>query len=149
MKKDISIVVDDSKLNVRTGVIFKHNNKVLIEISKVGSNSTIPGGRVKFNEKSEDTAIREIKEELELDLDKTRLKHKRTMENFFQAEGLHFHEIYFIYEYNLNDSEVGRLENVKDNADNTTTYFKFVDYKDLDKVNILPKTLVDILKEQK
>ena len=147
MKKDISIVVDDSKLNIRTGVIFKHNNKVLIEISKIGSNSTIPGGRVKFNEKSEDTAIREIKEELEIDLDKTRLKHKQTMENFFQAEGLHFHEIYFIYEYSLNDGEVSRLENVKDNADNTTTYFKFVDYNDLDKVNILPENLVSIIKE--
>ena len=147
MKKDISIVVDDSKLNVRTGVIFRHNGKVLIEISKVGSNSTIPGGRVKFNEKSEDTAVREINEELELNLDKTRLKHKKTLENFFNAEGLNFHEIYFIYEYNLNDSEVKRLEAARDNADNANTYFEFVDYKNLDKVNILPENLIDIIKE--
>ena len=69
------------------------------------------------------------------------------MENFFKAEGLNFHEIYFIYEYNLNDSEVSKLENTKDNADNANTYFEFVDYKDLDKVNVLPETLIDILKE--
>lgn len=147
MKKDISIVVDDSKLNVRTGVIFKHNNQVLVEISKVGSNSTIPGGRVKFNEKSEDTAVREIKEELEIDLDKTRLKHKTTMENFFEFEGLNYHEIYFIYEYSLTNSEVEKLEKGKDNADNKNTYFRFVDFDKLDTVNILPDKLIDIIKE--
>ena len=146
MRKDISIVVDDTRINVRTGVIFKYNNKALIEISKTGSNSTIPGGRVKFYEKSEDTAIREIKEELEIDLDKTRLRHKETIENLFiDEDGLNFHEIYFIYEYDLNDNETRKINNIKQNADNSDSYFKFIDFKDLDKINILPEILIDII----
>ncbi|MBR1540062.1 MAG: NUDIX domain-containing protein [Clostridia bacterium] len=147
MEKDISIVVDNSKLNVRTGVIFKHDNKALIEISKVGSNSTIPGGRVKFNEKSEDTAIREIREELEMNLEKSRLKHKTTLENFFQVDGLKFHEIYFIYEYQLNEEELKKVDTIKDNADNKDTYFQFIDFDKLNTVNLLPENLADIIRK--
>ena len=145
MEKDISIIVDDSKLNIRTGVIFKYDSKVLIEISKIGSNSTIPGGRVKFNEKSEDTAVREIKEELEMRLEKNRLKYKVTLENFFESDGLKVHEIYFIYEYNLNEDEINKLKKVKDNADNKNTCFEFIDFNKLNTINLLPKNLMDII----
>ena len=72
MKKDLSIMVDDVKLNIRVGIIFKYQDKVLIELSNT-SNSVIPGGRIKINEKSSDAIKREIKEEMDFDLDSKKL----------------------------------------------------------------------------
>ena len=147
MNNDINVIIDGCKLNIRTGVIIKYNNKVLVELSKIGGHSTIPGGRIHINEKSDDAAVRELREEIELSIDKNRLRHKKTIENFFVYEGFNYHEIYFIYEYDLNDIEATQLGNKKDNADNKKTYFEFIDLENIDKVNILPKILLDIINE--
>ncbi len=67
--KDLNLLIDGYRLNIRVGIIFKYHDKVLIEVRKdrVG-NSVIPGGRIKIGEHSSDALIREIKEELNINL---------------------------------------------------------------------------------
>ena len=60
MKSDLKIDIDGVRLNVRVGAIFRHNDDVIIEISKVGLNSVVPGGRIKINEKSTLALKREV-----------------------------------------------------------------------------------------
>lgn len=61
---DITIDVDNYKLNVRAACIIKHNNKVLFHRNVHADHYCLIGGRVEIGENSEDTIKREIKEEL-------------------------------------------------------------------------------------
>ena len=144
--RDLSIMVDDYKLNIRAGVIFEYQGKVLIEIRKdrVG-NSVIPGGRLKIGESSSDALLREIKEEMGLTLDKNKLIFNTTLENFFTFENINFHEIFFVYKYPVDDDFYQTLLTVKDNLDNHITDYIFVKPEEFDKVVLLPMEIRDII----
>ncbi len=146
MKKDLSIMVDDTKLNIRVGVILKYQEKVLLELSKVGSNSVIPGGRVRINEKTREALVREVKEEMAYNLDIEKLKFLEVIENFFIYEGMKVHELFFVYQYPVNEKEYQSLINIKDNQDSQNTYFAFITMDELDKVDLLPVKIIDIIK---
>ena len=105
MASDLKIDIDGVRLNVRVGAIMRYNDDVIVEISTVGRNSVIPGGRIKINEKSTRSLVRELKEEMNFDLDESRLTQKSVFENFFTYEQKDFHELYFVYEYQLNDDK--------------------------------------------
>ena len=145
MKSDLKIDIDGVRLNVRVGAIFRHKDEIIIEISKIGLNSVIPGGRIKINEKSSLALKREVKEEMNFELNTDKLKLIKVFENFFNYGGKDTHEIYFLYEYNLSEEEVESL-NLLQNYDNETTYFSFVNKNDLEKYNLLPLDLHSIIK---
>ena len=144
--KDLSIMIDDYKLNIRVGVIFKYQGKVLIEIRKdrVG-NSVIPGGRIKIGEKSSDALIREIKEEMGIVLDNDKLIYNNTIEEFFTFDNTKFHEIFFVYEYPVDEVFYQELMNIKGNLDNHTTEYIFVSPSEFDNVDLLPLRIRDII----
>ncbi len=124
---DLSIMVGKYKLNIRVGVIFKYHGKTLIEIRKdrVG-NSVIPGGRIKIGEKSSEALIREINEEMGILLEKDKLIYRNTIEEFFTFDNTKYHEIFFVYEYPVNEEFYQKLINIEDNLDNHITEYIFV-----------------------
>lgn len=148
MKSDIALKIDDIFLNIRVGIIFKYQNKVLIEIRKdrVG-NSVIPGGRLKIDEYRFEALRREIKEEMGIILDDKRIIYKDTIEEFFNFDNKKYHELFFVYEYVMDDDFYQELLKVKENKDNNTTEYIFVSYDEFDKVNLLPMKIRDIIKE--
>ena len=145
MPKDLKINIDNVRLNIRVGVIFRHNNKFVIEISKEGRNSVVPGGRIKINEHSKDALVREINEEMGFVINKNNLSLVKVFENFFKYDLEDVHEIYFLYEYNLTEEEVNIINNLNINYDNETTYFKLINNSDCDKYNLLPLELHSII----
>ncbi len=148
MKSDIALKIDDIFLNIRVGIIFKYQNKVLIEIRKdrVG-NSVIPGGRVKIDEYRIEALKREIKEEMGIILDDKKIIYKDTIEEFFDFDNKTYHELFFVYEYVIDEYFYKELLRVKENKDNSTTEYIFVSYDEFDKVNLLPMKIRDIIKE--
>lgn len=148
MKSDIALKIDDIFLNIRVGIIFKYQNKVLIEIRKdrVG-NSVIPGGRLKIDEYRFEALRREIKEEMGIILDDKRIIYKDTIEEFFNFDNKKYHELFFVYEYVMDDDFYQELLKVKENKDNNTTEYIFVSYDEFDEVNLLPMKIRDIIKE--
>ncbi len=143
---DLSVNIGEYKLNVRVGIIFKYQDKVLIEIRKDRlGNSVIPGGRIKIGERSIDALIREIKEEMGINLNKNEIIYENTMENFFTFDNTKFHEIFFVYKYNVDDMFYQKLLNVKDNIDNHITEYLFVPFHEFDEVNLLPLEIRDII----
>jgi len=80
-----------------------------------------------------------------LKLDVSRLVYVKNFENFFQYDGIPVHEIYFLYEYELDGEEAGRVGTLGDNMDNDTTYFTFIDKSEAEKYNLLPTTLYPLL----
>lgn len=144
--RDLSIMVDDYRLNIRVGVIFRYHNKSLIEIRKdrVG-NSVIPGGRLKIGEDSASALIREIREEMGITLAKDKLIYNNTLEEFFTFDNVKFHEIFFVYEYPVDDDLYKEIISIEDNLDNHITEYMFVNYDEFDKVNLLPLKIRDII----
>ena len=56
-------------LNIRVRVIIKCNSEILLVKNWFGPSSMqLPGGGKKFSEKPLDTAVREVKEELDIDI---------------------------------------------------------------------------------
>ena len=87
---------------------------------------------------------REIKEEMNFVINQEKLKQREVFENFFEIDGKEYHEIYFLYEYILDDEEVSNLD-LSSNKDNSTTYFKFITTDQLENYNVLPTKLYKII----
>ena len=73
--------------------------------------------------------------------------YKKTMENFFTFDGKKCHEIFFIYEYTVDEDDYQTLVKVKENQDNKTTEYIFINYDQFDEVDLLPLEIRNIIKE--
>ncbi|MDQ0457059.1 NUDIX hydrolase [Rhizobium paknamense] len=76
------------------GLIFQ-NDHLLVQRGAAHDYWALPGGRAEIGETSEETIIREIREELDCEARIDRLLF--TVENFFPYEGYQAHELSFYY----------------------------------------------------
>ena len=145
---DLTIDIEDYKLNIRAACIIKHNNKVLLHKTDSRNHYCLIGGRVEIGENSENTIRREIKEELGKEIDI--VGYVSTIENFFTFEGSKYHEYMFVYEAEFKDEKDKLIEDTLCNIEGKD-YLKYywVDLKDIDNVDIKPKVIKNILKEGK
>ena len=141
---DLSIIIDGVKFNFRVGLLVKMKKQVLVECNHDYDFVVLPGGRVKTLESSEDALIREINEEMKIDLTNYNLEFIGADENFFELDNIKYHELYFIYKIEIDENN----EDFKDdmiNYDSKVNYYKWVDILDLKEVNLLPKSLINII----
>lgn len=145
---DISINVEDYKLNVRAAVIIIHKNKILLHKDIRTDMYNLPGGRVEIGEPSEETIKREMMEELGKPIIST--GYAGTVENFFEMNGMKYHEIMFIHlgEFeNIEDRElVDTLSNIEGKE---YLIYKWIDLSELDNYNLLPIVAKEIAKLDK
>lgn len=88
-----------SPLTVRSRVVLKYKNEILVVKNSFGSGKwTLPGGGIKLNEQPIDGAIREIKEELDLELSKKSLKTVSDEAVVYNQHGLLKRSYFFIAE---------------------------------------------------
>ena len=145
---DLTIDIKDYKLNVRAACIIKHNNKVLLHKSDDKEHYCLIGGRVEIGESSENTIRREIKEELDKEIE---IKgYISTIENFFKFEGSKYHEYMFVYEAEFKNENDKLIEETLKNVEGKE-YLKYywLDLDNIDNVDIKPKVIKDIFKEGK
>lgn len=141
---DLSIIIDGVKFNFRVGLLVKMKKQILVECNQDYDFVVLPGGRVKTLESSEDALIREINEEMKIDLTNYNLEFIGIDENFFELDNIKYHELYFIYKIEIDENN----EDFKDgmiNYDSKVNYYKWVDILDLKEVNLLPKSLINII----
>ncbi|MUK90174.1 NUDIX domain-containing protein [Ornithinibacillus sp. L9] len=96
---DISTRIGEGKFNFRTGVIAMDDERVLLHKNEYDEHWALPGGRVEMFESTGKTAVREMKEELDVDVSVERLLW--FTENFFDFEGEAFHEIAAYYKVRI------------------------------------------------
>jgi ADP-ribose pyrophosphatase YjhB (NUDIX family) len=103
---DITFKTDEGRFNYRVAGIIMHNNKLLIMKDEHSSYYYIPGGRVAMNELSEDAIIREIREEINVEVNVNRMLWVN--ENFFREENSDesYHEICFYYLLDMVDEQL-------------------------------------------
>ena len=146
MNNDLSIMINNIKLNIRVGIIFKYENKVLVEVPKKKFyNSVVPGGRMKIGEYSIDAIKREIYEEMGIRLSDDKLTLVKTHEEMFNFDNTDYHEIFFIYKYDVDENDYQELLKIKDNKDNSNSYYKFITKEEFIEYNLLPLDIRDII----
>ena len=100
---DISVPIGNGIFNFRAGVILIDKGRVLLHKKENDNFWALPGGRVSMFESSSETAVRELKEEIGVDVIVERLLWHT--ENFFPFEDRRFHEIADYYLARLQDSQ--------------------------------------------
>ena len=92
---DLTIDVEDYKLNVRAAVVITHKGKILVHKNLNSDHYALIGGRVEIGEDSASTVKREIEEELGKEAEI--IEHGGVIENFFEMKGAKYHEMLFIH----------------------------------------------------
>ena len=143
---NLSIDIEDYKLNIRAGGLIIHNNKILAHKNINKDHYCIPGGRIELGENSETTIKREIQEELGKDIDI--LKYSSTIENFFYMNEKKYHELYFRYRVEFKNEEDKKIEYTMHNIEGKDyLQYEWLDIDKIDEYNILPECLKDMLKK--
>ena len=145
--KDLSIMVGDAIFNYRVGLIIKKGDEMMVEANPEYEFVVIPGGRVKTLESSIDALIREIKEEMNVEIKKEEIKIKSLIENFFMFEGNKVHEMFITYEMEIKEDDE-RFKGEMKNIDSKANYYKWVKLNDIESVKILPVILKDAIKSK-
>lgn len=95
MDKDWFFATDDYICDLRTVAVFLRDNKVLVQREKDGKEYALPGGHVKIGETLEEGLIREMREEMGIDILCRRLIWSE--ECFWEWHGRKVHGIAFYY----------------------------------------------------
>lgn len=103
---DVTFKTNIGRFNYRVAGILVHQNRLLVMTDERSPYYYLPGGRVRMNEESTKAMEREMKEELEVDVEVSRLLW--IVENFFteQQSGEQFHEIGMYYLLQLKELEL-------------------------------------------
>ena len=142
---DLSLNIEDYKLNIRAAAVIIHNNKILVHRNINENHCTLPGGRIAIGESSEQTVKREIKEEMGKET--KIIEYIGTIENFFEMNQKKYHEILFIHKLEFTNEEDQKIDYTMKNIEGKE-YLKY-EWLELDKIdnyNIVPKCLKNILK---
>lgn len=145
---DITVDMGEYILNVRAAGIITHNGKVLLHKSNREKHYALLGGRVMIGENSENTLKREVLEETGKQIEIT--GYISTIENFFEANEKKYHEIMFVHQAEFIDEEDKKIiDSIKNIEGRDYLQYEWLDINELDKYDIRPKTIKDILKENK
>jgi 8-oxo-dGTP pyrophosphatase MutT (NUDIX family) len=141
---DIVFKNEKSVFNYRVAAIWIEKGHVLIHRSATDSTWSLPGGRVEMMEDSQASVVREIKEELGIEVQVDQLVW--SVENFFEYSGHNFHEIGFYYKISpVNDVTYFKDGDFHGNEGERLVY-RWVAIEEIDQIELYPQFLREELK---
>lgn len=145
---DITLDVEDYKLNIRAAGVIIHNGKILAHRNINSDHYALVGGRVQIGENSAKTVRREIQEELGKNIEIT--SYIATIENFFEMKGSKYHEILFVHQAEFINDEDKEIEyTLKNKEGKDYLQYEWLDLSKIEEYPLYPKAIQTILKEQK
>lgn len=145
---DLTIDIEDYKLNVRAAGVIIHNNKVLAHKNINSDHYALIGGRVAIGDDSEKTVKREIQEELGKEIEIT--GYVATVENFFEMKDAKYHEILFIHRAEFKNEEDKKIEYTLKNIEGKDyLQYEWLDLGKIEEYPLLPEAVKEVLKENK
>ena len=140
---EIKFEQDGLKFNVRSSCIIKDKNHKQVLLSDMRGVKThkayiLPGGRLDVLENSKEAIIREIQEELGVDINPVLVSVEEIIE-----KSTNFHMLEFIYY-----AEIDNFSLIK-TLDDGWDKFKIVDLDEIDNYDIRPKTVKELIKQEK
>lgn len=142
---DISIKLEDYLFNYRAAALIKNDGKVLVHHVIGAPYVTLPGGRVTTGEDSITTLKREIKEEMDIDVEHVRSV--ATIENFFneQNKGL-YHELLMVHEMVFSNYEDYAKEIIPiEERKKGKLEFLWLDRRELEETQVRPVELKNFI----
>lgn len=145
---DLTLDVENYKLNIRAAGIIIHNNKILLHKNANEDHYALLGGRVEIGENSENTLKRELQEEIGKEVEM--IGYISTIENFFEANNTKYHEIMFVHKAEFINDEDKKIEHTLKNIEGKQyLQYEWVELDKIEEYNILPVCIKDILKLNK
>lgn len=145
---DLTLDVEDYKLNIRAAVVIIHNGKLLTHRNIESNHYALLGGRVEIGEDSETTVKREVKEELGKEIEIT--GYISTVENFFEMKGQKYHEIEFVHKAEFVNEEDKKIEYTLKNIEGEDwIQYEWIEINKIDSYPLMPKVIKKVLKENK
>lgn len=143
---DLTIDIDDYRLNVRAAGIIEHNGKVLFHKNVNKDHYGLIGGRVEIGEDTATTVKREVGEEIGKEVEIT--KFISTIENFFITKDSKYHELFFVYKLEFIDEDDKKIEHTLYNIEGKDYLtYEWLDLSKIDEYTIVPNVIKKILKE--
>jgi 8-oxo-dGTP pyrophosphatase MutT (NUDIX family) len=135
---DLTFERDDLLLNIRVLLLIQYKDTFIFEHSRDGYYFAV-GGRVKFGESSEESALRELEEELNYeDID---LRLLGLIENYFEDADKRIHEINFVYNGVINaEIDFDKLESAHQG-------YKTLSKSEINEVDIRPLALKEFIEK--
>jgi 8-oxo-dGTP pyrophosphatase MutT (NUDIX family) len=103
------------RIKCKAMCVFRNKGSILVQKEADKYNNAIfyrpLGGAIEFGEKSQETVIREIKEEISADI--TGIRFLGVLENVFVYEREQCHEIVFIYDARFREEELYDKEEIR------------------------------------
>ena len=144
---DLTVVLDNKKLNIRACALIIHNNKLLVHNNINENHVALVGGRVKIGESSEDTLKREIKEEMGKEIEI--LEYVSTIENFFDADDMPYHEIMFVYRVDFkDDADKKIIDSIKNIEGEDELRYDWIDLDKIEQYPLKPQILKRMIKKR-
>lgn len=143
--KDIQYIEEKQTFNCRVAGTCLKDNKILLCRFKDGDYWTFVGGKVQFDETTEDAVIRELKEETKATLSINHLV--SIVENFFTIDDSRWHQFLYLYLLNDDNNELKIFEGEREILDEPGAFYKWFDITQLDSINLKPKCLINVLKQ--
>ena len=141
---DLTVVLDNKKLNIRACAVIIHENKLLVHNNINESHIALVGGRVKIGESSEQTLKREILEEMGKEIEI--LEYVSTIENFFDADDMPYHEIMFVYRADFKNEEDKKILDTIHNVEGEDELrYDWIDLDKIDEYPLKPKVLKEMI----
>lgn len=137
----ITFDLDGGKFNFRTVGAIVHNGNVLLHRGEQDGFWTLPGGRVEFGEDTATALVREMQEELGIEVEINRMLWM--VENFFEYENRSCHEIatYFALDLPAECHLYERTDEWEVREGNCTILFRWFALDELADVAIYPTFL--------
>jgi len=148
MNQDILFKTDDFVFSYRVAGLLIKNNKILLQHPISDAGYAIPGGHVSLGETSEETLIREFREEIGVDIKVENLKW--VGEIFFPWGDKPCHQINLFYKVTLTeDTQIplhGEFYGIeKIDNDSFKLEFSWMDLKDILNVELYPTNAKELL----
>lgn len=145
---DITLDVEDYKLNIRAAGVIIHNGKILAHKNINSDHYALVSGRVQIGENSAKTVKREMQEELGKNIEIT--SYIATIENFFEMKDSKYHEILFVHQAEFINDEDKEIEyTLKNKERKDYLQYEWLDLNKIEEYPLYPKAIQTILKEQK
>ena len=133
--KDILFDIDGELFSYRVGGVLIKDNKILL--TKGGDDYSLPGGHSQIGETSQETIVREFKEETGFDV--TPLNVISTYENFWKWDEKYCHQLCIYYRLKM----INEKQELIPNPDTNDTKFVWLELKELKNINLYPIGLSD------
>lgn len=127
---------DGTRFNYRSVAIMIDNENILLHKSGNNPYWSLPGGRVEFNESANDAAIREVMEELNVEISVKRLLW--VIENFFSYKETAVHELGFYFLTNVPDELKRRGEEFYSIDNGNKLTFRWFPLKKIESTELYP-----------